>query len=54
MTLVLAVLVVLINTAWLGAGASLAPLLHDQRRARIVNVSLAILLVAATVVTVLE
>ena len=53
-TLVLAVLVVLINTAWLGAGASLAPLLRHPRRARIVNVSLAILLVAATVVTVLE
>ncbi len=53
-TLVLAVLVVLINSAWLGAGASLAPLLRDPRRARIVNVSLAILLVAATVVTVLE
>jgi threonine/homoserine/homoserine lactone efflux protein len=45
---VLAVLIVLINSAWLLAGASLAPLLRDPRRSRVANVALAILLVAAT------
>jgi threonine/homoserine/homoserine lactone efflux protein len=45
---VLAVMVVVINTAWLLAGASFAPFLRDPRRARIVNVGLAVALVAAT------
>jgi len=40
-------MIVLINTAWLVAGASLAPFLRDPRRARIVNVMLAAALVAA-------
>jgi threonine/homoserine/homoserine lactone efflux protein len=45
---VLAVFIVLVNTAWLAAGASLAPLLRDRRRARVVNVALAVALVGAT------
>lgn len=53
-TLVLAVVVVLINTGWLFAGASLAPLLRDPRRSRIVNRSLAVLLVAATALALVE
>jgi threonine/homoserine/homoserine lactone efflux protein len=47
-TIVLAVVIVVINTVWLLAGASLAPLLADPRRARVVNVGLALALVAAT------
>jgi threonine/homoserine/homoserine lactone efflux protein len=46
--LVLTAVIVLINTAWLVAGASLAPLLRDPRGARVINVALAITLVAAT------
>ncbi len=46
-TAVLAVMIVLINTAWLAAGASLSPLLRDPRSARRVNRGLAALLVAA-------
>jgi threonine/homoserine/homoserine lactone efflux protein len=45
---VLAAVVIVINAAWLAAGASLAPLLRDPRRARAVNVSLAVALVGAT------
>ena len=41
-------MIVLINVVWLFAGASLAPLLRDPRRSRIVNVTLAVALVAAT------
>jgi threonine/homoserine/homoserine lactone efflux protein len=44
----LTVMIVLINTIWLIAGASLAPLLRDPRRARLVNRTLAVALVAAT------
>jgi threonine/homoserine/homoserine lactone efflux protein len=44
---VLTALIVVINAAWLAAGASLAPLLRDPRRARIVNPLLAAILVAA-------
>ena len=44
---VLAVMIVVINAAWLAAGASLAPLLRDPGRARIVNRCLAGVLVAA-------
>jgi threonine/homoserine/homoserine lactone efflux protein len=51
---VLTVLVILINTVWLLAGASLAPLLRDPRRSRVVNVSLAVVLVAATGLAVFE
>lgn len=50
---VLAVMIVLINTTWLAAGASLAPLLRDPRRARVVNAVLAAVLVAAAVLAVL-
>jgi threonine/homoserine/homoserine lactone efflux protein len=45
---VLTVLIVVVNSAWLAAGASLAPLLRRPRVARVVNVTLAALLVAAT------
>jgi threonine/homoserine/homoserine lactone efflux protein len=45
---VLVALIVLINAAWLLAGASFAPLLRDARRARVVNVLMASLLVAST------
>ena len=51
---VLSVMIVLINATWLVAGASLTPLLRDPRRSRIVNVSLAALLVAATAVALAE
>jgi threonine/homoserine/homoserine lactone efflux protein len=46
--LVLTAMIVLINTTWLVAGSSLAPLLRDARRARVVNVVLATALVGAT------
>jgi threonine/homoserine/homoserine lactone efflux protein len=45
---VLAGMIVLINTVWLLAGASFAPLLRHPRRSRIVNRVLAVVLVAAT------
>jgi len=51
---VLGVLVVAINAIWLVAGASLAPLVRDPRRSRIVNVSLAGALVAATALAVVR
>ena len=41
-------MIILINTAWLSIGASLAPVLRDPGRSRAVNVTLAIVLVAAT------
>src|SRR5262245_47085641 len=44
----LTVMIVLINSAWLLAGASLAPLLRDPSRSRTVNIALAIVLVAAS------
>ena len=47
-------MIVLINATWLVAGASLAPFLRDPRRSRIVNVALALLLVAATALALLE
>jgi threonine/homoserine/homoserine lactone efflux protein len=50
----LSVTIVVINAAWLVAGASLAPLLSDPRRGRIVNVALAVALVAATALAVLH
>ena len=51
---VLAVMIVAINTTWLAAGASLAPLLRDARRARFVNGGLAGVLVAAAALTVIR
>jgi threonine/homoserine/homoserine lactone efflux protein len=53
-TAVLAVMIVLIMTAWLIAGASLAPMLRDPQRARIVNTALAAALVVATAAAVLH
>ncbi len=51
-TAVLTVMIVLIMTAWLIAGASLAPMLRDPRRARIINTALAAALVGATALAV--
>jgi threonine/homoserine/homoserine lactone efflux protein len=51
---VLTAMIVLINGVWLLVGASLAPLLRDARRARIINVGLAAALIAATIFTVLR
>lgn len=51
---VLTVMVVVINTAWLGVGASIAPLLRDARRARVVNCGLALTLLAATALAVIR
>src|SRR5919199_96450 len=45
---VLTGMIVVINATWLVAGGSLAPLLRDARRARAVNVALAVALIAAT------
>jgi threonine/homoserine/homoserine lactone efflux protein len=53
-TAVLVVMIVLIMTAWLIAAASLAPVLRDPRRARIINAALAAALVGATAVAVLD
>jgi threonine/homoserine/homoserine lactone efflux protein len=50
----LAGMIVLINAAWLVAGASLAPFLRDPRRARVVNVVLAAALVGAAALAVLH
>jgi threonine/homoserine/homoserine lactone efflux protein len=47
-TAVLTAMIVVINAAWLVAGASLAQLLRDARRARMVNVLLAVALVVAS------
>jgi threonine/homoserine/homoserine lactone efflux protein len=49
---VLTGMIVVINAAWLAAGASLAPLLSDPRRARLVNRGLAAVLVAAAALAV--
>jgi threonine/homoserine/homoserine lactone efflux protein len=48
---VLTLMIVLINATWLAAGASLAPLLRDPSRARVVNVTLATVLVVAAALT---
>jgi threonine/homoserine/homoserine lactone efflux protein len=50
----LTAMIVVIHVGWLGAGVSLAPLLADPRRARVVNVALAVALLAATGVAVAE
>jgi threonine/homoserine/homoserine lactone efflux protein len=49
---VLTGMIVVINVVWLLVGASIAPLLRQPRSARVVNVSLAGALVAATAVAV--
>jgi len=51
---VLTAMIVVINSGWLAAGASLAPLLRDPGRARLVNRSLAGVLVAAAALTVVR
>jgi threonine/homoserine/homoserine lactone efflux protein len=51
---VLTVMVAFINTAWLGVGASVAPLLRDARRARLVNGGLALTLLGATALAVIR
>jgi threonine/homoserine/homoserine lactone efflux protein len=50
----LTAMIVVICTTWLVAGASIAPLLRDPRRARVVNVALAVALVGATALAVLR
>ena len=50
-SLALALMAILICTALLLAGASLAPVLHDRRRSRIMNVTLAMILVGTIAVT---
>jgi threonine/homoserine/homoserine lactone efflux protein len=50
----LAAMIVAINTLWLLAGASISPLLRDPARAGRVNVALAIALVAATALAVIR
>jgi threonine/homoserine/homoserine lactone efflux protein len=51
---VLTLMIVLINVTWLAAGASLAPLLRDPSRARVVNGTLAAVLVVAAGLTVMR
>jgi hypothetical protein len=51
---ILSGMIVLINGAWLLVGASVAPLLHKPRSARIANVALAVALVAATAAAVVH
>jgi len=49
---VLTAMFIMILSTWLVAGTSLAPMLREPRRARVVNAALAVLLVAATALTV--
>jgi threonine/homoserine/homoserine lactone efflux protein len=51
---VLVAMIVLINTSWLLAGASIAKALRDPRRGRVVNIGLAAALVVSAVATLLE
>ena len=53
-TSALTVMIILINSAWLIAGASLASVLRDPRRSRVINVTLATALVAATALAVVH
>jgi threonine/homoserine/homoserine lactone efflux protein len=53
-TLALTAMIVLINTAWLAAGASVAPMLRDPARSRRVNVMLASVLVLSTAAALLH
>ena len=49
---VLTVMIIVICATWLFAGTSIAPVLRDPRRARVVNAALAVGLVAATALAV--
>src|SRR5207248_5313778 len=49
---VLLMMIVVIHTAWLAAGASIAPLLRDPSRSRAVNRTLAAVLVVAAALAV--
>ena len=51
---VLTVMIIVICAMWLIAGTSIAPLLRDPRRARLVNAALAVVLVGATALAVLH
>jgi threonine/homoserine/homoserine lactone efflux protein len=51
---VLTVMIIVICATWLFAGTSIAPLLRDPRRARLVNAALAVGLVGATALAVLH
>jgi threonine/homoserine/homoserine lactone efflux protein len=51
---VLTAMIVVINAAWLAAGAALTTVLYDARRARVMNVTLAVALVAATAIGVVH
>ena len=51
---VLTVMIIVICATWLFAGTSIAPVLRDPRRARQVNVALAVGLVAATALAMLH
>jgi len=53
-TAVLSLMIVIIHLCWLMAGASLSRVLHDPMRARLVNVTLAVALVAMTLLAVLR
>jgi len=47
-------MIVVICGTWLLAGVSIPPLLREPRRARLVNVALAVALVGATAIAVLR
>jgi threonine/homoserine/homoserine lactone efflux protein len=51
---VLTVMIIVICATWLVAGKSIAPLLRDPRRARLVNAALAVGLVGATALAMLR
>jgi len=51
---VLTVMIIVICATWLVAGTSIAPLLRDPRRARLVNAALAVGLVGATALAMLH
>ena len=51
---VLTAMIIVICATWLVAGTSLTPLLRDPHRARVVNVALAVALVAATALAALH
>ncbi len=48
----LTVMIIVVCTTWLLAGTSIAPVLRDPRRARLINAALAVALVAATALAV--
>ena len=51
---VLTAMIIVILTTWLVAGASIAPLLRDRRRARVINAAFAVALVGATALALLH